>query len=229
MAIPTASVKAPARVIPVFPSIAPAKVTPTDIPSGMLCSVTARTSIVVFFKLTSGPSGCALSKCRCGTRLSSPSRKRTPPKKPTAAGIHAIFPCSVVMSIAGINSDHTEAAIITPAANPRSIFSSFLFISFLIQKTIADPSVVPANGISNPSASCIHSPYLPVVTVRPPASPLRNLPIEQSSIFPSRLRRDCQVPNSTCLTATETNCRPDFLLIKFTCSHGLCSKYKILD
>ena len=158
--MPAASVNAPAMVMPVFPNSAPANVTPTDMPSGILCSVTARTSMVVFFKLASSPSGSALSRCRCGTRLSSPSRNAIPPRNPTAAGNHPTFPCSSAMPIAGINRDHTEAAIITPEANPRSIFSSFLFISRLIQNTIAEPSVVPAKGINNPSASCI-SPFPP--------------------------------------------------------------------
>ena len=45
-----------------------------------------------------------------------------PSRKPTAGGIHGSPPFSSAISIAGIRSDHTEAAIITPDANPRSIF-----------------------------------------------------------------------------------------------------------
>ena len=49
MAMPTDRAKAPARVIVVFSVSTPAKVTPTAMPSGILCRVTARTSMVVFF------------------------------------------------------------------------------------------------------------------------------------------------------------------------------------
>ena len=158
MAIPTANTNAPAMVIPVFPRTAPAKVTPTDMPSGILCSVTARTSIVVFFKLASMPSGRLLSRCRWGIRLSRVSKNAIPPRSPTAAGTHAVLPCSEAISMAGLRSDHTEAAIITPDANPRSIFSILCPITFRMQNTIAEPSVVPAKGINSPSINCISFP-----------------------------------------------------------------------
>lgn len=134
-----AKANAPAIVIPVFPRIAPANVTPTDIPSGILWSVTARISIVVFFSFDFTPSGLLLSKCMCGIILSKTSKNTTPNKKPIETGIHAIFPCSVAISIDGINNDHTDAAIITPAANPSSNFSIFLFILFFIRNTIPEP------------------------------------------------------------------------------------------
>ena len=78
-----------------------------------------------------------------------------PNKNPIAAGIQATFPCVSVISIDGINNDHTDAAIITPDANPNKIFSTFLFISFFIKNTIAAPSVVPINGITKPKNICI--------------------------------------------------------------------------
>ena len=140
--------------MPASPISAPAKVTPTDMPSGMLCSVTARTSMVVFFNELSTPSGSVLSRCRCGIRLSSTRRKAMPPRKPPAAGIQAICPCSPAISMAGIKSDQTEAAIITPEANPRRSFSIFLCIP-RIKNTMADPRVVPAKGINNPASNCI--------------------------------------------------------------------------
>ena len=59
-------------------------------------------------------------------------------------------PCSFVILIAGIKSDHTDAAIITPDAKPKSTFSNFLFILFFIKNTVILPSVVPRNGINNP-------------------------------------------------------------------------------
>ena len=148
-------------VMPASPINAPAKVTPTDIPSGILCRVTARTSIVVFFNEASTPSGFSLSRCRCGIRLSSARRKAIPPKKPPAAGSQATCPCSPAISMAGIKRDHTDAAIMTPDAKPRSIFSTPLCIPFLIKNTIADPRVVPAKGIIKPANNCIFCPYLP--------------------------------------------------------------------
>lgn len=76
----------------------------------------------------------------CGIILSKTSKNTTPNKKPIEAGIHAILPCSVAISIDGIKSDHTDAAIITPAANPSSNFSIFLFILFFIKNTIPEPN-----------------------------------------------------------------------------------------
>ena len=66
------------------------------------------------------------------------------------AGIQEIIFCSSAISIDGISNDHTDAAIITPEANPSKSFSTLIFILFFIKNTIAAPKVVPANGISNP-------------------------------------------------------------------------------
>lgn len=64
IAIPRDRAKAPATESVVLPAAAPAKTTPTAIPSGILCKVTAKTSIAVFFKRERGPSGTSVSKCR---------------------------------------------------------------------------------------------------------------------------------------------------------------------
>ena len=85
-------------------------------------------------------------KWRCGINVSKTRRKPIPNKKPTAGGIHEIPPACSDMSMAGIRSDQTDAAIITPDANPRSIFCRRTFIPFCIKITIAEPSVVPING-----------------------------------------------------------------------------------
>ena len=161
IAMPSASVNAPAIVICVSPKSAPAKVTPTAIPSGILCNVTANTIIVVFLTLVFMPSGLSVSRCKCGITLSKSSKNAIPKINPTAAGIHATFPCSAAMSIAGMRSDHTEAATITPAANPINNFSIFLFIWFLMKKTIAEPSVVPIKGIITPAATLISMLFSP--------------------------------------------------------------------
>ena len=62
--------------------------------------------------------------------------------------IHAPLPASI--SIARISNDHTEAATITPDANPSSDFCSRTDISSRIMKTKVEPSIVPSSGISSP-------------------------------------------------------------------------------
>ena len=58
MAIPSERANAPAMVSPAFPApSAPAMATPTAIPSGRLCMVTASASMVVRDNLLRGPSG----------------------------------------------------------------------------------------------------------------------------------------------------------------------------
>ena len=93
--------------------------------------------------------------------LSNTSKNTIPNIKPTAAGTQAAFPCSSAISMDGINNDQTEAAIITPDANPNRIFSTFLFSLFFIRNTIAEPSVVPKNGINNPVNTFIY--FLPLI------------------------------------------------------------------
>ena len=99
-----------------------AKSSPTDIPSGMLCSVTAETSSVVRFQPVGRPSGWSASACRCGRSVSSAMRKATPRRKPPAAGSQPGTPCPSACSMAGLSSDHTLAATMTPAANPRKMW-----------------------------------------------------------------------------------------------------------
>ena len=50
-----------------------------------------------------------------------------------------------------------DAAIITPDANPNNNFSTFRLNLFFIKNTIADPKVVPKNGIANPIVKSILS------------------------------------------------------------------------
>ena len=51
----------------------------------------------------------------------------------------------VPSSIAGISSDHTDAAIITPAANPRKMRCAFSEVCFLKNSTSDAPSAVIKN------------------------------------------------------------------------------------
>jgi hypothetical protein len=72
-----------------------------------------------------------------------------------AAGMtdHAPLPDSI--SIAGISSDHTDAATITPDAKPSSDFCSRTDIPSRIMKTKAEPAIVPSSGISSPITNVI--------------------------------------------------------------------------
>ena len=84
--------------------------------------------------------------------LSIRSRNPIPASSPTAAGINASFPISSDISMAGIKSDHTEAATMTPEAKPRSIFWMVGLMASFMKKTQAAPKVVPINGIKIPIA-----------------------------------------------------------------------------
>ena len=154
IAIPIERASAPAYVIPAFPDINPANIAPTAIPSGILCIVTASISIVVLFSFVS------LLNLKYGTIMSINSRNNIPDAKPIDGKIHAIFSFASSISIAGINSDHTLAAIITPDANPNKNLSNSFFMFFFIKKTSAEPRVVPINGRSKPTDIFIISPVV---------------------------------------------------------------------
>ena len=73
-----------------------------------------------------------------------------PNRNPTAAGTTLHLPLSASICIAGISSDQTDAATITPDAKPRSDFCTHGEISSFMKKTNAAPSIVPSSGISSP-------------------------------------------------------------------------------
>ena len=76
---------------------------------------------------------------------------------PTAAGIHANVPSPSDSSIAGIMSDHTDAATITPAAKPRSALVTRGATLWRVINTAEAPITVPINGariISNVDIRC---------------------------------------------------------------------------
>ena len=92
IAIPSESANAPAAESDAPPMRSPAYITPTAMPSGMLCSVTASTIIAERPSEQRGPSGSSQSTCRCGMILSSSSRNAMPSRKPPAAGANAQRP-----------------------------------------------------------------------------------------------------------------------------------------
>ena len=118
MAIPMDNAKAPIAVIDASPDFKPAYTTPTAIPSGILCSATASTMVVVFFRLLFGPSGALLFIWRCGITWSRISRNNIPSQKPTTGAINDSFHICSDFSRAGIIRLHTDAATMTPAAKP---------------------------------------------------------------------------------------------------------------
>ena len=56
-----------------------------------------------------------------------------------------------LMSMDGIKRDQTEAATITPDANPRNAFWTLGFNAFFRKNTQAAPAVVPIKGIMIPA------------------------------------------------------------------------------
>ena len=63
------------------------------------------------------------------------------------------MPLSATMSIDGISNDHTEAATITPEANPNKAFCTRGERPSFIINTNAEPNIVPSKGISKPIIS----------------------------------------------------------------------------
>ena len=124
---------------------APAMATPTAIPSGKLWMVTARASLAVRERRLFGPSGPP-ARWMCGVMWSMSSRKAKPASKPTADGMTAEAPLPISMD--GMISDQTDAATITPEANPRRTFCSIGGISRFMKNTKADPRTVPRKGIN---------------------------------------------------------------------------------
>lgn len=73
-----------------------------------------------------------------------------PSKNPATAGRNDSFPIGSDCSIAGISRLQTDAATMTPAANPVSALCTIWFSLFFMNSTQAEPSVVPRNGIRMP-------------------------------------------------------------------------------
>lgn len=72
----------------------------------------------------------------------SANRTNNPPViNPVAGNNHTIYSSSEDKSIEGVSKDQKDAAIITPALNPKIIFSIFLF-TFLKKHTISAPNAV---------------------------------------------------------------------------------------
>ena len=161
--MPSARAKAPVYRAGSSPCwAARAKEKPTAMPSGMLCSVTARTSRVVRFQEEECPSGWSAPRCRWGITESRAMRKPTPRRKPPAAGSQPGTPWLSASSMAGISRLHTEAATITPAAKPRKIRWAPSVTRLRKKKTIEAPRTVIKQVKPVPAAAhstgCIPTP-----------------------------------------------------------------------
>ncbi len=155
MAMPSEIATADATDSPAEPCSAPANTTPTAIPSGRLWRVTANASMAVRDKRERGPSGVSEPTWRCGVSSSSANRKKIPNRNPATAGMTLHLPLSASISIAGISSDHTDAATITPEANPSSDFCTRSGILSFMKNTNAEPSMVHSRGMSSPITSVV--------------------------------------------------------------------------
>ena len=149
IAIPIDSARAPARVRSVLPLNTPPKTTPTAIPSGMLCSATARIIFIERGRRERGPSGPLSSTCWCGMTVSSVKRKQMPAAKPVSTG-HVLPMPLPTCSRAGCSSDQKLAATITPDAKPSIALLVFSLMPPRIISTIAAPIAVPRKGIVSP-------------------------------------------------------------------------------
>ena len=99
------------------------------------------------------PSGVSESGCRWGSSRSSSSKKSPPSTKPPAAGTQPGRGPPSAISMAGISSDQTEAAIITPAANPRKLRWNSSPACLRKKKTIPAPAAVARKVKPVPSSA----------------------------------------------------------------------------
>ena len=95
-----------------------AKETPTAMPSGILCRVTASTSIRVRRREVWPSRQWKDSGAKWGSRASMASKNAMPRADPPAAGSQPARCSSRAFSMEGMSRDHTLAASITPAAKP---------------------------------------------------------------------------------------------------------------
>ena len=148
MAIPIANAHAADMAIGLSANIEEPKITPTAIPSGILCNVTANESIVVRFHcfLVLSPSGVVAPVCKWGIKVSSNNRNNMPNTIPAAAGIHVMLLFSALIYRLGMSKDHIDAATMTPDAKPKSSFRNQSLIAPRSRNTMAAPKVVPMNG-----------------------------------------------------------------------------------
>ena len=133
-----ASAAAPARLSPFSAS---ANASPTAIPSGMLCSVMA---------VISRDRSCRWRRIN----PSIPARKAVPASIPAAAGTHpGRTPPAFTCSMAGISRLQTEAAVMTPAANPSTAFWNHTSAIPEPINTVAAPNTVIRNVKPVPAAA----------------------------------------------------------------------------
>ena len=106
----------------VVPSAAPARTMPTAIPSGMLCSVTARMQHGAFAEGAFGAFALA-AKMDMGHEPVQQKQKAHTKEKAGGRRNKGEFSIPSDISMAGIISDQTEAATITPEANAKKALS----------------------------------------------------------------------------------------------------------
>ena len=93
-------------------------------------------------------------------------RNATPSANPPAAGSQPGWPASSACSMAGMSSDHTDAAIMTPAAKPKNTRWSSMLSRLRNRKTEAAPSVVMEKVNAVPHAAQSSACCMAVLSVR---------------------------------------------------------------
>lgn len=167
--IPRLSANAPLTAS-ASPCSASAAASPTTMPSGRLCRVTAST-------MRPQCPGPPASSCPAA---SSSRKSPTAPKiSPSAGGTHAALPCDRAM--AGSNRLHTLAASMIPAAIPHKMRRVAGLVCLRSKNTPAAPSAVHAAGNSQTqSVKTIrfkpHSPFALCMHKRAKGCRLRNRP-----------------------------------------------------
>lgn len=150
MAMPRDSASAPMAVICALPVKYPAYTTPTAMPSGILCSVTASTNIVVREKPLLGPSGVSRALVQVGDKHIQQKQEPDAEPEPDNGGQERQLP-----QHGGLLHGRGEQAPDgcrhhDPAANPVSARCTPGCRDFFIKNTQADPIVVPAKGMRIP-------------------------------------------------------------------------------
>ena len=111
-------------------------------PSGILWIVIAEINNMHLLS-ESAPVSPFLFLSTLSRNLSENSTNNPPIVKPIVGGNHTMYPSSEERSIEGASKDQNEAAIITPALKPKTVFNTFLLTSLKKQTMSAPKAVIP--------------------------------------------------------------------------------------
>ena len=170
------------------PARKPASTTPTAMPSGRLWIASAASIIVGFFSVEAGPSGSSDPTCRWGVKWSMAKSRNMPPRKPAPTGSHEGTAPPSAASSAGTMRLHTLAAIMTPAAKPKSALVKRSDMPWRAKSTSAAPSVFPRNGTTSATSTPATTGFSIVASFPTLLTALSALPRNKHSAPPPRRR-----------------------------------------